>query len=179
MVAIHPTGQRAKIYAMNVRTGRLEDNIGFYWNGKVVKEAVVSVKEWGFLGISFPNLLDFNSRVGSINLNGPITFNTISYYQSTNLQEVQKVDIRPWFGVKYSLPLTLEWDDWKTSSFVWRGVLVLSSTSYYGVDPSTIYKSYTGTNKIIIDTDKVFTVNGYEYTVYKGITSKQITSTAV
>jgi hypothetical protein len=108
-----------------------------------------------------------------------MTFNTISYYQSTNLQEVQKVDVRPWFGVKYSLPLTLEWDDWKTSSFVWRGVLILSSTSYYGVDPSTIYKSYTGTNKIIIDTDKVFTVNGYEYTVYKGITSKQITVSAV
>jgi hypothetical protein len=179
MVAIHPTGERAKVYAINVRTGRLEDNIGFYWNGKLVKEPVITIKEWGFLGISFPNLLNFDSRVGSINLNGPITFNTISYYQSTNLQEVQKVDVRPWFGVKYSLPLTLEWDDWKTSSFVWRGVLILSSTSYYGVDPSTIYKSYTGTNKIIIDTDKVFTVNGYEYTVYKGITSKQITSSAV
>ena len=179
MVAIHPSGERAKIYAINVKTGKLEDGIGFYWNGKLVKEPVITVKEWGFLGISFPNLLDFGNRVGSINLNGPITFNTISYYQSTNLQEVQRVDLRPWFGVKYSLPLNLEWDDWKTSSFVWGGVLILSSTSYYGVDPSTIYKSYTGTNKIIIDTDKVFTVNGYEYSVYKGITSKQITSSAV
>jgi hypothetical protein len=179
MVAIHPSGERAKIYALNVKTGRLEDNIGFYWNGKLVKEPVITVKEWGFLGISFPNLLDFSSRVGSVNLNGPLTFNTISYYQSTNLQEVQKVDVRPWFGVKYSLPLTLEWDHWKTSPFLWDGVLILSSTSYYGVDPSTIYKSYTGTNKIIIDTDKVFTVNGYEYTVYKGITSKQITTNAI
>ena len=179
MVAIHPSGERAKIYAINVKTGKLEDGIGFYWNGKVVKEPVITIKEWGFLGISFPNLLDFSSRVGSINLNGPITFNAISYYQSTNLQEVQKVDFRPWFGVKYSLPVTLEWDYWKTSPFVWDGVLILSSTSYYGVDPSTIYKSYTGTNKIIIDTDKVFTVNGYEYTVYKGITSKQITANAV
>jgi len=179
MVAIHPSGERAKIYALNVRTGRLEDGIGFYWNGKLVKEPVITVKEWGFLGISFPTLLDFASRVGSINLNGPITFNTISYYQSTNLQEVQKVDVRPWFAVKYSVPLTLEWDDWKTSSYVWNGVLILSSTSYYGVDPTTIYKSYTGTNKIIIDTEKVFTVNGYEYSVYKGITSKQITVDAV
>jgi hypothetical protein len=179
MVAIHPSGERAKIYAINVKTGKLEDGIGFYWNGKIVKEPVVTIKEWGFLGISFPNLLDFSSRVGSINLNGPITFNAISYYQSTNLQEVQKVDFRPWFGVKYSLPVTLEWDYWRTSPFVWDGVLILSSTSYYGVDPSTIYKSYTGTNKIIIDTDKVFTVNGYEYTVYKGITSKQITANAV
>ena len=179
MVAIHPSGERAKIYALNVKTGRLEDGIGFYWNGKLVKEPVITVKEWGFLGIAFPTLLDFNSRVGSINLNGPITFNTISYYQSTNLQEVQKVDVRPWFAVKYAIPLTLEWDYWKTSPSVWDGVLILSSTSYYGVDPSTIYKSYTGTNKIIVDTDKAFTVNGYEYTVYKGITSKQITADAV
>jgi len=179
MVAVHPGGERAKIYAINVKTGRLENGIGFYWNGKLVKEPVITIKEWGFLGISFPDLLDFSSRVGSINLNGPMTFNTISYYQSTNLQEVQRVDFRPWFGVKYSLPLTLEWDYWKTSPSVWNGVLILSSTSYYGVDPSTIYKSYTGTNKIIIDTDKVFTVNGYEYTVYKGITSKQITANAV
>jgi hypothetical protein len=179
MVAIHPSGERAKIYAVNVKTGRLEDGIGFYWNGKLVKEPVITVKEWGFLGISFPTLLNFDSRVGSINLNGPITFNTISYYQSTNLQEVQRVDLRPWFGVKYSVPLTLEWDFWRTSPSVWGGVLILSSTSYYGVDPSTIYKSYTGTNKIIVDTDRVFTVNGYEYTVYKGITSKQITADAV
>jgi len=179
MVAIHPNGERAKIYAINVKTGKLEDGIGFYWNGKLVKEPVITIKEWGFLGISFPNLLDFNTRVGSVNLNGPITFNTISYYQSTNLQEVQRVDVRPWFAVKYSLPLTLEWDDWKTSSFVWDGVLILSSTSDYGVVPATIYKSYTGTNKIIIDTDKVFTVNGYEYSVYKGVTSKQITASAV
>lgn len=179
MKAIHPSGERAKIYALNVKTGRIEDGIGFYWNGKLVKEPVITVKEWGFLGISFPNLLDFNSRVGSINLNGPMTFNTISYYQSTNLQEVQKVDVRPWFGVKYAIPLTLEWDYWKTSPYVWDGVLILSSTSYYGVDPSTIYKSYTGTNKIVIDTDKVFTVNGYQYSVYKGITSKQITTDAV
>jgi hypothetical protein len=179
MVAIHPSGERAKIYALNVKTGRLEDGIGFYWNGKLVKEPVITVKEWGFLGVYFPTLLDFSSRVGSINLNGPIMFNTISYYQSTNLQAVQKVDVRPWFGVKYAIPLTLEWDYWKTSPSVWDGVLILSSTSYYGVDPTTIYKSYTGTNKIIIDTDKVFMVNGYEYNVYKGITSKQITADAV
>lgn len=179
MVAIHPSGERAKIYAINAKTGKLEDGISFYWNGKLVKEPVITVKEWGFLGISFPNLLDFTSRVGSINLNGPITFNTISYYQSTNLQEVQKVEIRPWFAVKYASPLTLEWDYWHTSSYIWDGVLILASTSYYGVDPSTIYKSYTGTNKIVIDTDKVFTVNGYEYNVYKGITSQQTTHSAV
>lgn len=179
MVAIHPSGERAKIYAINAKTGKLEDGISFYWNGKLVKEPVITVKEWGFLGISFPNVLDFTNRVGSINLNGPITFNTISYYQSTNLQEVQQVEIRPWFAVKYASPLVLEWDYWKSSSYIWDGVLVLASSSYYGVNPDTIYKSYTGTNKIIIDSEKVFTINDYEYSVYKGITSQQITADAV
>lgn len=179
MVAIHPSGERAKIYAINAKTGKLEDGISFYWNGKLVKEPVITIKEWGFLGISFPNVLDFTNRVGSINLNGPITFNTISYYQSTNLQEVQQVEIRPWFAVKYASPLTLEWDYWKSSSYIWDGVLVLASSSYYGVNPDTIYKSYTGTNKIIIDSEKVFTINEYEYNVYKGITSQQITADAV
>lgn len=179
MVAIHPSGERAKIYAINAKTGKLEDGISFYWNGKLVKEPVITVKEWGFLGISFPNVLDFTNRVGSINLNGPITFNTISYYQSTNLQEVQQVEIRPWFAVKYASPLVLEWDYWKSSSYIWDGVLVLASSSYYGVNPDTIYKSYTGTNKIIIDSEKGFTINDYEYSVYKGITSQQITADAV
>jgi hypothetical protein len=179
MVAIHPSGERAKIYAINAKTGKLEDGISFYWNGKLVKEPVITIKEWGFLGISFPNVLDFTNRVGSINLNGPITFNTISYYQSTNLQEVQQVEIRPWFAVKYANPLILEWDYWKSSSYIWDGVLILASSSYYGVNPDTIYKSYTGTNKIIIDSEKVFTINDYEYSVYKGITSQQITADAV
>ena len=179
MVAIHPSGERAKIYAINAKTGKLEDGISFYWNGKLVKEPVITIKEWGFLGVSFPNVLDFANRAGSINLNGPITFNTISYYQSTNLQEVQQVEIRPWFAVKYASPLTLEWDYWKSSSYIWDGVLVLASSSYYGVNPETIYKSYTGTNKIIVDSEKVFTINGYEYNVHKGITSQQITADAV
>jgi hypothetical protein len=179
MTPIHPTGQRAKIYAVNVKTGQLENGIAYYWNGKIVKDPVLTVKEWGFLGLSFPKILDFENKVGSINLKGPLNFDTISYYKSTNLQEVQKVETRPWFNVKYSLPFTFEWDYWKSSSFLWNGVLILASTSYYGVDPSTIYKSYTGTNKIIVDTDKVFTLNGYEYSVYSNISVAQSTIDAV
>jgi len=177
--SIHPTGKRAKIYGINAKTGLLENGIAFYWNGNLVKEPVLTTKEWGFLGISFSNILDFANRVGSIRLKGPITFNTISYYQSTNLQEVQQVQTRPWFAVKYSLPDTLEWDFWRSTPFLWGDVLIISSTSYYGVDPATVYKSYTGTNKIIIDTDKVLTVNNYEYSVYNNISVVELTTNAV
>lgn len=167
MVANHPSGKRAKIYAVNALTGQLEDGIAFYWNGKLVKEPAITIKEWGFLGIGFPNLLDFKNTVGSLRFNGPITFNTISYYQSTNLQEVQQVETRPWISVKTIPPTIFDWEDWNIPNSLWRGVLIKSSTSYYGVDPSTIYESYTGTNKIIIDTDEKIMLNAYEYSVYQ------------
>jgi hypothetical protein len=182
MVANHPTGKRAKIYAINAITGQLEDGISFYWNGKLVKEPVLTIKEWGFLGIAFPSLLDFNGIVGSIRVNGPITFNTISYYKSTNLQEVQQVVTRPWFNVKRIPPLDLEWDYWtwtRQNPILWRGVLIRSSTSYYGVDPSTIYKSYTGTNKIIVDSEKILRLQDYKYSVYKDVFWDQTTINAV
>jgi hypothetical protein len=185
MSAIHPSGQRAKIYAVDVNTGRIENKVGFYLNGKRVKDPVLTVKEWAFLGISFPKVLDFQNRVGTINFNGPLTFNTISYYESTNLQDVQETEFRKWFGVKYIAPEDIEWNYWFTGDFLWDGVAVLSKTNYYGVDPSTIYKSYTGTNKIIVDSESVLIINNersltdYEYRIYSGIKAKAITVTAI
>jgi hypothetical protein len=183
--AIHPQGHRAKIYAIDANTGRLENGIKFYLNGKLVKDPVLTVKEWAFLGVSFPKVLNFQNRVGLLNLNGPLMFNTISYYESSNLQEGQENELRRWFGIKYILPETLEWDYWLTGEFMWEGALVLSSTNYYGVDPSTIYKSYTGTNKIIIDSQASLIIDNarssteHEYRIYSGINSKLITTTAI
>lgn len=183
--AIHPSGHRAKIYAIDARTGRLENGIKFYLNGKIVREPVLTVKEWAFLGVSFPKVLDFKNRIGLINLNGPLMFNAISYYESSNLQEATEKEKRRWFGVKYILPENIEWDYWITGGGLWDGVLTLSETNYYGVDPSTIYKSYTGTNKIIIDSDSSLIIDNerseteYEYRIYSGITSKLITTSAI
>jgi hypothetical protein len=178
MVANDKNGKRAKIYAINSSTGQIENGIGFYWNGNLVQEPVMTIKEWGMLGISFSNILDFSNFVGSLRINGPIIINNISHYQSTNLQEVQKVNRRPWFKVKYAGSLELEWDFWY-SSYFWNGVLVVSSTSYYGVNPSDIYKSFTGTNKVIVDDDRVFGINSYEYSIYQAAEWQSITSNAV
>jgi hypothetical protein len=179
MVANDPTGKRAKIYAINARSGQLEDGITFYWNGKLVKEPTITIKEWGFLGIYFPVLLDFKNMVGSIRINGPVMFNTISYYKSTNLQENQKIVTRPWFNVKTGPTSPIEWAFWKPEGILWRGVLIRSSTSPGGVNPATIYKSYTGTNKIIIDSQKVLTLKDYQYSLYNRVSWTQNTIVAV
>lgn len=174
LVACDPSGRRAKIYAIDTKTGLVQNGIGFYWNGRVVKEPVVTLQDWGFLGISFANSLDFSYFEGAIRLTGPLLFNNISFYQSTNLQEVQNVSERPWFRVKVLNSTELDWRFWNTASFNWNKVLVLSETSYYGVNPSEVYKSYTGTNKIIIDDDKVLRFGNYKYTAYKDVSWNQV-----
>ena len=161
LVANNPDGNRAKIYAINAKTGALENGVGFYLNGTLVSNPVISIDEWAFLGISFPELLYFYGTPGYLHINGPLMMNTISYYQSTNLQEVQKTNKRLWFRVRYSPEGEYPWTFWYPA--LWNGVLVLSSKSYYGVDPSDIYKSYVGTNKVIIDSESTFTLKDYDY----------------
>lgn len=168
MVANHPTGKRAKIYAIDGNTGSLYNGISFYVNGKIVKEPVININEWLMLGIGFPGILNFKSYAGSIMINGPIIFNSLSYYQTTNLQAIQTVNKRPWARVKFATDGLFDWEYWN-EYFVWQGVLVQSSVSYYGVNPSDLYKSYTGTNKIIVDDTRVFSFKDYEYLVFKDI----------
>lgn len=179
LVANSQDGQRAKIYAVNAKTGELENGIAFYWNGNLVKEPVVTIKEWGFLGISFGNALDFSNVVGSINVTGPILVNNISYYQSTSLQEVSRAVFRPWYMVKNVGQNEVDWDFW--TPYYWNGVLVLSSSSSSGVTPSTIYKIYTGTNKIIVGDgyDKKLNFGSYEYLFYKDVSWQQKTLNAI
>jgi hypothetical protein len=173
MVASDPTGRRAKIYAIDARTGLVQNGIGFYWNGKIVKEPVLTLQEWGFLGINFSNSLNFSFFEGAVRLTGPLLFNSISYYQSTNLQEVQSISERPWFRVKVLGSYGLDWEFWDSGSFNWNKVLVLSETSYYGVNPSDVYKSYTGTNKIIVDDSRPISIGQYSYTVFTDINWNQ------
>lgn len=173
MVACDPSGRRAKIYAIDAKTGLVQNGIGFYWNGKVVKEPVITLQEWGFLGINFSSSLNFSFFEGAVRLTGPLLFNSISYYQSTNLQEVQNIAERPWFRVKVLGAYELDWEFWDSGSFNWNKVLVLSETSYYGVNPSDVYKSYTGTNKIIVDDDRPVRFGEYSYTLFTDVTWNQ------
>ena len=162
MVASDTSGKRAKIYGINAKTGRLEDGIAFYWNGKLVKEPTITIKQWGMLGISFANVVDISNTVGFIRVTAPIIVNNISYYQSTNLQEVQQVTPRSWFSVRQVGATILNWQFWE-NFYLWNGVLVVSSKSYYGVDPEDIYKTYLGTNKVIVDDTRELLIGGYKY----------------
>jgi hypothetical protein len=178
IVSNDSSGKRARIYGINAKTGRFENGIAFYWNGKIVREPVITLNDWGVLGISFPRILDFDSYVGGFRVTGPVLINNVSQYQSTNLQEIQRQTLRSWFTTKYDNPDTYDWDFWN-EDYTWNGVLVFSSSTYFGINPSDIYKTYTGTNKIIIDDDKPLRITNYEYNNYQGITWQNKVITAV
>jgi hypothetical protein len=170
IVANDITGKRARIYGVNAKTGRLENGIAFYWNGNLVREPVITLSDWGVLGVSFSRILDFDSYPGGLRFTGSVLVNNISQYKATSLQEIQRNTLRSWLLTANPTPITTEiWGGWN-QDFSWNGVLIAIQSSIFGVDPSDIYKTYIGTNKIIIDDDIPLRFDNYEYNTYQGIT---------
>ena len=158
---------RGLIFAKLRSTDSEITSLTYYLNGKVVRSPVVNIQEWFVLGISFENDLIFNYYAGSVKLRYLMTFNTISVYQGTTLQVIQRLVTRNWQEIKDEGPT---WNDWYTAGN-WNNVLIRSKNSKYIVDPSNVYNSYIGTNKIIVDDfDNSFGINTENITVYQDAT---------
>jgi len=168
-VANSEVGDRARVYAKSVNTGQEFNGLSYYLNGEIVREPVLTKDQWAVLGIGFSNALNFDSFLGSINLNGPFIFNNISYYQANNLQQVQSTLFRPWQQVITNGIINYEWEYWLNSS-TWEGVLIIGSSDIYGINPSDVYNTYIGTNKIIFDDDEGLTVDADRVKVYTDTT---------
>lgn len=172
-VANDPTGKRGRLYGINAKTGRVENGLLFYVNGKKVREAVIDAQDWVVIGINFARILNFDNYPGAIRILSNAIVNNVSHYQSTSLQEVQRQLYRPWFRVRQigiqESGQDLNWVYWQ-GGFTWNGVLVANETKLFGFDPSDVYKRYTGTNKFIIDDNVNSSVfRGYGYSVYKDV----------
>jgi len=165
MVANSYQGNRAKIFARSQNTGLEFNGLAYFWNGVLVREPVITKKEWGVLGIAFSTALNFDGYLGGINLTGPMVFNNIAYYQANNLQQVQSTLTRPWLRVESDGFTNFDWEFW-LNNFTWQGVLVISASDLYGVSPESVYKTYTGTNKIIIDDDEGMIFDAEKLKIY-------------
>jgi hypothetical protein len=170
-------GDRGKIFALN-QNGIEYNGLSFYLNGNLVREPVLSIKEWSTIGISFLTPLTFDSYLGSINITGPAIFNNIAYYQASSLQEVESRTIRPWFKVLTDGVTVFDWQFW-FNNFTWDGMLIVGSSQFYGINPSDIYKTYIGTNKIIVDDGEGLTYQPEKLKVYTEIEWSTTVSTPV
>ena len=176
ILANSENGKRGKIYAKSQNSNTEFNGLSYYIDGILVREPVISLEEWSVLGVIFNNALVFDSYLGSLNLNGPATFNNIAYYQANNLQQVQNTINRSWFRVQEEGPTSYDWQYW-ANNFNWDEVLVVSSSEAYGVNPADVYKTYLGTNKIIIDDNEGMTLNPDKLKIYNDSTWSNIVST--
>jgi hypothetical protein len=168
---------RGRVFVLN-QNGFPYNGVGFYLNGSLVREPVLSLKEWSSIGISFLTSLVYNSYLGGINLTGPILFNNIAYYQANSLQEVESRTFRPWFQVLTDGITTNDWQFW-FNNFTWDGMLVIGSSEFYGINPSDIYKTYIGTNKIIVDDGEGLVYQPEKLNVYSEVEWSTNVSTPV
>jgi hypothetical protein len=88
--------KRGSIFAVDRNTAEIVETIEYYVNGESVNRPYLGEKEWSMLGLQFGKLLNFHNRTGLINLNGPLTYNNVSYNLATNIEKNETVETRSW-----------------------------------------------------------------------------------
>ena len=143
------SNQRGSIYAKDRATDAIVNSFEYHINGQFVDTPYIINEEWFCLGVAFPELIDFSGdEPGRITLNGPLTYNNVSYGIATNLEQEQKVAYRPWSAVSSAGT----WSYWSVlQGDSWKDVKIISTNNVYSIDPSDIYARYVGTNRIIVD----------------------------
>jgi hypothetical protein len=170
-------GDRGTIFALD-QNGIEYNGISFYVNGNLVRQPVLSLKEWTSIGISFTTSLSFDSYLGTIALTGPFLFNNISYYQASDIKEIESTSIRPWIKVLTDGVETFDWQFWD-NNFNWNEMLIAGSTELYNINPADVYKTYIGTNKIIIDDGEGLIYQPEKLKIYTNVNWQSNVSTPV
>ena len=88
--------KRGFVFAVDRKTSEVIETIDYYVNGESVNRPYIGQKEWSMIGLQFGELLDFSQRTGLINLNGPLTYNNISYNLATNIEKNLTREFRSW-----------------------------------------------------------------------------------
>jgi hypothetical protein len=87
---------RGEIFGINKETGEPLENLNYFINGKQMVKPYISKEDWAVVSVEFPDLLNFSGKAGFFNLNGPLTYNNISYNLSTNLEKNESIEARLW-----------------------------------------------------------------------------------
>jgi hypothetical protein len=181
IVSTNIANNRGKIYATKGSGPETSfTDLNYYWNGLLVNQPYLNIKEWGMLGISFNNLIKFDA-IGEIKLTSNMLVNNLSYYQLDPNKLSQQINNRTWNTVSSSA-----WSYWNTGGGgvtakygdSWTNMLTAAGNIIPAISPSTTYKIFTGTNKNIFDADLnsgKLRPHAYQYKVYQNsLTTSQI-----
>jgi hypothetical protein len=176
------SGKRGLILARNKKTKMLDNSIVFYQNGIRVKSPIVEFNTWESLGISFAEPLVFDNFVGYFNIFRGSTFNNVSFFNLSGLGETSGILARKWLRVLVEdedpVPDNFDWQYWYDENGLslikqWSGVYVLGETRSSVITPQDIYKTFVGTNRIIVDDGEELSFESEEITLYASSTTIQ------
>jgi hypothetical protein len=163
------SASRGRLYSTNLNTGQDYIDLTFYQDGIEVINPYLEKDRWTSIGISFGSPISFSNYTGAINLFQSAIFNDIAYYKATSLQEAQSVIYRRWDNINGTPIDPLDWQYWISNIDPygkWDNVLKLAERNIYGVNPETLYKSYTGTNRQIVDDSEFLLISESGITVF-------------
>jgi len=170
-------GNIVKAYTNDGFAFTQDTNVSFYQNGRYVLSPKIINNEWNAIGISFAEPLDFEQYSnGSLDLFGGAVFNNISYYLSKGLGIKTDISTNTWGNVLNYEGTARSWSFWNNDNKVWRDVYISGQTTSYIQSPEDIYKSYTGTNKNIIDDGLGIQINKTDSSIYTDVLWQTITT---
>lgn len=162
--------KRGFIFAINRESSEVLDTLNYYINGQPVNTPFLINEEWTVLSVEFPDLLDFNGVAGTINLNGPLMYNNISYTLATNIERTESLETRTWSSIEDLGTWGYVRDTWKSRLAIWQDVKVISQSQIYNINSKATYERYTGSNRIVIDDESAgLLISPEKFTAYKQV----------
>jgi hypothetical protein len=160
---IASNSQRVRLYTTtnySYSSAIIDENVYFYWNGELVKEATMTLNEWGILGINFIEPLDFNSYTGKLVVKSPISIDNISFYSLSQSRILNSKKVRTWFNVLNPIisnntsSAQYTWNTWNNASATWLDLNTMGDKSNLPVSLSQIYDTYAGVSKTNISNNE-------------------------
>ena len=109
-------------------------------------------------------------------ITSPILFNNLSAHKISEQDELARSAFRKWYSVNTLEGVQQDWDDWKDDDmsdgidqYIWSQVLYISQVNPTAPDIEKIYRQFSGTDKLVIETDKTLTLQDYRYAVLQNI----------
>lgn len=164
------------------------NKVSFYMNGKQVYRPEISSNEWSTLSIAFDEVLDMSNITGKIEFLGDMLFNNVSVYRMPESLSNITLVTNPWNETKYQIGTwenVLDADGFEVPTNdpaddkSWFATYATVEQTKSKIDQVDIYKSYTGTNRIVADTyesvaDLRFVAEKCEYSIVNNINWKTV-----
>jgi hypothetical protein len=162
--------KRGFVFAIDRESSEIIDTLNYFINGQSVGTPFLINEEWTVLSVEFPSLLDFSEMSGTINLNGPLMYNNISYTLGTNIEKTEFLETRTYSAIEELGTWDYLENTWLPQPAIWQDVKIISQSEIYNINSKSTYERYTGSNRIVIDDEfNGLLVSPEKFTAYKEV----------